>query len=96
MRIILKVLAAPCVAALTVTAPVLLFLFCYAVFALQIVSGLGVLIAIGLFILKNTFGGVLFLILSFLISPIGIPAIAEWLIEKLYYINYSLRDFITS
>jgi hypothetical protein len=41
-------------------------------------------------------GGVIFLALSFLISPLGIPAIAEWLIEKLYDINYSLRDFITS
>lgn len=32
--------------------------------------------------------------LSFLISPLGIPAIAEWLIDRLNGLNYLLRDYI--
>lgn len=41
-------------------------------------------------------GGIVFLILSFLISPLGIPVIAEWLNARLDDLNYSLRNYITS
>lgn len=34
--------------------------------------------------------------LSFLISPLGLPNIADWLIDKVDALNYSLRDFIMS
>jgi hypothetical protein len=40
-------------------------------------------------------GGVI-LFIAFLASPVGIPAVAEWLIGKLDSLNYSIRDFITS
>lgn len=38
--------------------------------------------------------GNVILALSFLISPLGIPAIAEWLIDRLNGLNYLLRDYI--
>ena len=34
-------------------------------------------------------------VLAFLVSPFGIPAIADWLMDKLYSLKYSLQDFIT-
>ncbi|MCC8123581.1 MAG: CD1845 family protein [Oscillospiraceae bacterium] len=34
--------------------------------------------------------------MSFLISPLGIPAIAEWLLDRLEDLNCSLRYFIMS
>ena len=40
-------------------------------------------------------GGVVFLVLAFLVSPFGIPAIADWLMDRLYSLKYSLQDFIT-
>ena len=53
------------------------------------------LLAVVLFIGGQTLGGVVFLVLAFLVSPYGIPAIADWLVERLYSLNYALRDFIT-
>lgn len=91
-----KIIAAPLVLALTIITPVFTFLFCYAAAILQLVSGIGVLVSIALFFAGTMQGCIVFLILSFLISPLGIPAIAEWLIGKLSDLNYSLRDFIMS
>ena len=96
MRIIFKIFAAPFALVLAILAPVVLFLLSYAKGLLEIVSGLAVLLAVVLFVTGQTTGGIVFTVIAFLISPLGIPAIADWLIDKLYGLNYALRDFITS
>ena len=53
------------------------------------------LLALVLFIGGQTLGGVVFLVLAFLVSPFGIPAIADWFMDRLYSLKYSLQDFIT-
>lgn len=40
--------------------------------------------------LRQRLGG-----LAFLVSPFGVPAIAEWLVDKLHSAKFTLRDFIT-
>lgn len=95
MRIIFKILAAPFVVILTLLVPFLWFVFCFAVGVLYVVSGIGVLLSAVLFFTGQTLGGGVFLFLAFLLSPFGIPAIAEWLIGRLTALNYSLRNFIT-
>lgn len=96
IKLIFKIIAAPLVVVLTVAVPLFTFLFCYAATLLGIVSGVGVLASIALLITGEKLGCCVFLLLSFLISPIGIPAIAEWLIGRLNSVNYSLRYFIIS
>lgn len=96
IRLIFKIIAAPLVVVLTIITPIFTFLFCYAAAILQFVSGLGVLISIALFIMGQYLGGGVFLGLAFLISPFGLPAVAEWLIGRAHSLNYSLRDFIMS
>ena len=91
-----KIIAAPLVVILTIAVAVLTFLFCWANTFLEIISGIGVLLSIALFFAGTTTGCIVFLILSFLISPLGIPKIADWLIDKVDDLNYSLRDFIVS
>ena len=96
IKLIFKIIALPFVLALTVIAPLLTFLFCYASVFLSILSGIGVLLSIALFFAGTTTGCIVFLIISFLISPLGIPAIAEWLIGGVNGINRSLRTFLIS
>ena len=93
--IVLKILAAPFVAVLTVLAAVVSFLFCMATAVCVIACVVLTLLAVVLFIGGQTLGGVVFLVFAFLVSPYGIPAIADWLVEWLYSLNYALRDFIT-
>lgn len=93
--IVLKILAAPFVVVLTILAAVVSFLFCVAGTVCVVGCVVLTLLAVVLFIGGQTLGGVVFLVLAFLVSPYGIPAIADWLVERLYSLNYALRDFIT-
>jgi len=96
IKLIFKIIALPFVLVLTIIAPLLTFLFCSASVFLTILSGIGVLVSIALFFAGTTTGCIVFLIISFLLSPFGLQAIAEWLIGRVNGINYSLRDFLMS
>ena len=93
--IVLKILAAPFAVVLTILAAVVSFLFCVAGAVCVVGCVALTLLAVVLFIGGQTLGGAVFLVLAFLVSPYGIPAIADWLVERLYSLNYALRDFIT-
>lgn len=97
MRIILKIIAAPFAVVLTIAVAMFIFLFVLSEKILSLVSGLMALFGIAVMIFQREWvGGGVFLFLAFLASPVGIPAIAEWLISKLYGLNHALRDFIMS
>lgn len=93
--IVLKILAAPVVVALTLLAAVVSFLFCVAGAVCVVGCVVLTLLAVVLFIGGQTVGGIVFLVLAFLVSPFGVPAIAEWLVDKLHSAKFALRDFIT-
>ena len=97
MRLIFKIIALPFLLVLSLLAAVLMFLFDVAGWFLSLASGILAVIAVGLFVLQHQpVGGVAFLALAFLLSPYGLPTIAEFLIGLLDELNYSLRRFITS
>ena len=96
IKLIFKIIALPFMIALTVGTPIFIFLFCYAAVFMIIVSGIGVLLSIALLLTGEKLGCVVFLSLSFLLSPFGIPAIGDWLADRLRSLNQSLRSFITS
>lgn len=97
MRLIFKIFALPFLLVLSLLAAVLMFLFDVAGWFLSLASGILAVIAVGLFVLQHQpVGGVAFLVLAFLLSPYGLPAIAEFLTGLLDELNYSLRRFITS
>ena len=91
MRIILKIIAAPAVLALTLIVAVLNFSVSLASWVLGILSLiLAVCGLFELFIQSNPQWGSTGLVLAFLLSPFGLPAAAEWLDD----LNYSLKTFI--
>ena len=93
--IVLKILAAPFVVALTLLVAIVSFLYCVASALCHIGCVVLTLLALVLFIGGQTLGGVVFLVLAFLVSPFGVPAIAERLVDKLHSAKFALRDFIT-
>ena len=93
--IVIKILAAPFVVALTLLVAIVSFLYCVASALCHIGCVVLTLLALVLFIGGQTLGGVVFLVLAFLVSPFGIPAIADWLMDRLYSLKYSLQGFIT-
>jgi len=96
MRITLKILAAPFVLALTLTVAVLSFLHSLAAGVLSVLALIGAVCGLfACFIGNDPASGIRVLVVAFLVSPFGLPALSEWLILKLDDLNYSLRDFIT-
>ena len=96
MRIILKIIAAPAVLALTLIVAVLNFSVSLASWVLGILSlVLAVFGLFELFIQSNPQWGITGLVLAFLLSPFSLPAAAEWLVCLLDDLNYSLKSFIT-
>ena len=93
--IVLKILAAPVMMALSLLAATVTFLFCVASAVCELGCIVLTLLSLILFIGGQTVGGIVFLVLAFLVSPFGVPAIAEWLVDKLHSAKFTLRDFIT-
>ena len=93
--IILKILTAPVMVALSLLAAMVTFLFCVASAVCELGCIVLTLLSLILFIGGQTVGGIVFLVLAFLVSPFGVPAIAEWLVDKLHSAKFAMRDFIT-
>ena len=93
--IVLKILAAPIMVIAMLLAALINFLFCVAAVFCNIACVILVVLSVLMFISGTTTHGIVFLTLAFLLSPYGIPAIAEWLVDKLHNLNFALRGFIT-
>ena len=96
MRTILKIIAAPVILALILAVAVLSFLSCVAG-AVCVVACVGlVLLAACAFFAGLHTGCIAMLVLAFLVSPFGLPAIGLWLLDRLYGAKYALQDFMVS
>ena len=96
MRIILKIIAAPFVLALILAVAVLSFLSCIAGAVCWLACIAFTLLGIFCFFAGLHTGCIAMLVLAFLVSPFGLPAIGEWLLERLYGVKYALQDFMFS
>lgn len=96
MRTILKIIAAPFVLALMLIVAVLSFLSCIAGAVCWLACTVFVLLAACAFFAGLHTGCIAMLVLAFLVSPFGLPAIGEWLLDRLYGVKYALQDFMTS
>jgi len=96
MRLILKLIAAPFVVLLSVLVAVLLFLFSLSSFLLTAASVIMALLGVGLFFISYPVGGVIYLVIAFLLSHYGLQAVTGAVITGLDSLNLTLRQFITS
>ncbi|MBO5145062.1 MAG: hypothetical protein J6C19_05950 [Lachnospiraceae bacterium] len=95
MRILLKLIAAPFVLALTLMVAVLNFSISLASWMLGILSLIAAVCGVFDLFRGDTAQGLYCLVVAFVVSPFGLPAVAEWLIDRLDDLNYSLKSFIT-
>lgn len=54
------------------------------------------LVGVGLFFIRYPVGGVIYLVVAFLLSPYGLQSVAGVFITGLDSLNLTLRQFITS
>lgn len=97
MRIVFKILAAPFVVILTLLVAILNFFSLLSSWIFVLLSFLlGIAGIIMLAMHGPVYNGVGLLVMGFLVSPFGLPAVGAWIVGKLDDLNYSLRDFIAS
>lgn len=95
MRIILKIIAVPFVVVLTILVAVMLFFFQLSGWIFLLASSILGFGGAALLFTGDTISGIAVLVMAFLVSPYGLPAIAAWLTGLLDSLNYSLKSFIT-
>ena len=93
-RFVLRNLLAPIVLLLTIITFALALLLAISTRALAVVSSLGVTLSLLLFITGDHKNGGIFLLLTWLISPLGLPMIAEWLWKGLDNIRGVMWRFV--
>lgn len=94
IRMLFRIIMAPAVLLLTAVIFLLALILAISTRALAIISSLGVTLSLLLFVTGDYKNGGIFLLLAWLISPIGLPLIAEWLWKGLDNIRGILWRFV--
>ena len=94
MKFLLKILSDPLVAALAIIVWICSgLLYCSATVLGFISSVIGFLGFLTL-ILYSVQNGLIILFIAFLISPIGLPQLAAWLLGQLQSLRYTIQDAV--
>ncbi|MDR1205939.1 MAG: CD1845 family protein [Peptococcaceae bacterium] len=94
MRIVLKMLAAPTMCLLALTVAVCSFLLLVAGFVCCFLAVAACIGGVVLLLTSHPDGGIAFLIIAFLVSPYGLPALFARLVGWLNALRFSLKEFI--
>ena len=91
---ILKILFAPVSLALTLFSWLCAGLISCSAFVFKLASALLSLLAVAVLITYSVKNGIILLLIAFLISPLGLPMLAVWLLGKLQSTNAAVRAFL--
>ena len=96
MKLLIKIVAAPIMLLLVLVSAFCAFILAVTEILFWLLSVLVFIGTVVLFFSSQTAGGIAFLLIAFLISPYGFPALAAWLVSKLDSVKYFLQEFIAS
>lgn len=94
MRLILKILAAPIVILLTLFVwGCSAILYCFA-YVMGLAGSLFGLMALFAFLTGSLNNALMLMVIAFLISPLGLPMAATWLLARVQDVRYALCNMI--
>lgn len=91
---LLKILFALVSLALTLFTWLCAGLISCSAFIFKLASALLSLLAVAVLITYSVKNGIILLVLAFLISPLGLPMLAVWLLGKLQGVNTAMKSFL--
>lgn len=94
MKFILKILAAPVIAILVVFIWLCALLLKLSAWVFGIVSTILGVLGLAVLILDNVTNGIIILVFAFLVSPVGLPMAAAWMIGQMQRFRYFVQDAI--
>ena len=92
MKLLLKILAAPVIAALTLFVWLCSAILYCSAYVLGLAGSLLSLLAILVIVLDSVKNGLLLLLVAYLVSPLGLPMAAAWLLARVQDVKYAIID----
>ena len=94
MKFILKVLFAPIIAVLVGFIWLCALTLRMSALALGIVSTILGILGVAVLLLVSVTNGIIVLVIAFLVSPVGLPLAAAWMIGQMQRFRYFVQDAI--
>lgn len=94
MKLILKILVAPVIAILVIFIWLCALLLRLSAWVFGIVSTILGVLGLAVLILDNVTNGIIILVFAFLVSPMGLPMVAAWMIGQMQRFRYFVQDAI--
>ena len=92
LKLLLMIVAAPIVVALTLFVWICLGLVYVSGLVLGLISTIIALLGVAVLITYSPKNGLILLLMAFLISPMGLPLAAIWLLGKVQDLKYAIQD----
>lgn len=94
MKFVLKILFAPVIAVLVVLVSVLALILNLSAWVFGIASTILGILGLAVLLLDNAANGVIILVIAFLVSPIGLPMLAAWMLGQIQRFRYFIQDTV--
>lgn len=94
LKLGLKILAAPVVLALALFTWVCFGLLYVSSFILGLASTVVELLGVAVLVTYSPQNGVILLVIAFLVSPVGLPMAAAWLVSKVQDLRFAIQDAV--
>jgi hypothetical protein len=94
MKWILRILAAPVVALLALFVSACALLLKMSAYVLGLLGSILALLSILVLLTGAIKNGIIVLTMAFLISPLGLPMLAAWLLGKISGLRYLIQDTV--
>src|SRR5699024_5551587 len=94
LKLGLKILAAPVVLALMLFTWLCFGLLYVSSFIFGLASTVGALLGSAVLVTYSPQNGVILLVIAFLVSPLGLPMAAAWLVGKVQDLRYAIQDAV--
>lgn len=94
MKFVLKILFAPVIAALVVLVSALALILNLSAWVFGIASTILGILGLAVLLLDNVVNGVIILVIAFLVSPIGLPMLAAWMLGQIQRLRYFIQDAV--
>lgn len=94
MKFILKILFAPVIAVLAIVIFILALSLRLSTWFFGILGTIFGILGFAILLLDSVTNGIIVLVIAFLISPVGLPMLAAWLIGQMQRFRYFVQDAI--
>lgn len=94
MRLILKIIAAPVVLTLTLFVWICSGLLYISAFVFGLAGTVVAILGVAVLVTYSPKNGLILLVIAFLVSPMGLPMAAAWLLGKIQDLRYAIQDRI--